>query len=275
MTLGSTLIRLEGSDALAVLHRISTQSLSDLRPGEARTTLFCDFRGRLLHRAAVGMTPDGTVWLMRDDAPGAELRDFIARHVFREEVRIEDRSHAATVRAVRAGQGLSIATLAARDGVPCAVRLAGDFGLLIEPGPEAPPDPETESARVRAGRPRHGYEVRDTFNPFEVGLAHEVHLAKGCFTGQEALMRMVTYRGVRRRLSRARGPGRAPAVPRGIRQEGATAGVLTSAVADESGWIGLAVLKHEACEATAILEIEDAGAIEVEAFAESRPLGLP
>src|SRR5580765_8374234 len=85
-----TLLRLAGRDALAVLHRISTQHLERLAAGETRATLFCDFRGRLLHRAVVTVTSDHAVWLLRPDAPGDELAAFLDRHVFREEVRIED-----------------------------------------------------------------------------------------------------------------------------------------------------------------------------------------
>src|SRR5215471_9468113 len=97
---GSTALRLLGGDALALLHRISTNALLDLGPGGARGTLFCDFRGRLLHRAVVGLDGEGAVWLLRDDAPGAPLAAFIDRHVFRDDVRIDDRSHELAVRRV-------------------------------------------------------------------------------------------------------------------------------------------------------------------------------
>src|SRR5258706_12135430 len=82
-----TLLCLEGRDALALLHRISTQSLLDLAPGQAAATLFCDFRGRLLHRAIVAVTRDRVVWLLRDDAPALPPAAFLARFLFREDVR--------------------------------------------------------------------------------------------------------------------------------------------------------------------------------------------
>ena len=83
-------LRLDGADALALLHRLSTAFLADLAPGEGRATLFCDFRGRLLHRAWVARDPGGAIWLLRPDAKAAELAAFIDRHVFREQVRIEE-----------------------------------------------------------------------------------------------------------------------------------------------------------------------------------------
>src|SRR5882672_5000249 len=86
----STLLRLTGRDVLPLLHRTTTQALDDLVPGVARTTLFCDFRGRLLHRATVAVTGDGTVWLLRADAGGTDLAAAIEKSVFRDDVRVED-----------------------------------------------------------------------------------------------------------------------------------------------------------------------------------------
>src|SRR5258706_14781603 len=78
-----TLLCLEGRDALALLHRISTQSLLDLAPGQAAATLFCDFRGRLLHRAIVAGTGDPVAWLPRADAPALPPAGFLPPVPFR------------------------------------------------------------------------------------------------------------------------------------------------------------------------------------------------
>jgi len=108
-----------------------------------------------------------------------------------------------------------------------------------------------------------------------VNLAHEVHLAKGCYTGQEALQRLVTYDSVRRRLVRVAGSGAAPVVPRAIAGPDGAAGVLTSATAAEPGtWIGLAVVKHEAATGSVSLRIDGGPTIErVEPFELTRPEG--
>src|SRR5438093_6253065 len=100
---GGTLIRLEGRDALPLLHRLTTQKLDDLSDGEARLTLFCDFRGRLLHRVAVLRATDA-VWLVRDDAPAHELIAHLDRHIFRDDVRMVDAGAGLAIRA-RGGAG--------------------------------------------------------------------------------------------------------------------------------------------------------------------------
>jgi folate-binding protein YgfZ len=240
---GAKLLRLPGRDALAVLNRLSTNALLDLEPAQARRTLFCDFRGRLLFRATVVREGDGEVWL-GGDGPGGELAAYIERHVFREDVRIEDVNAAA-------------------------------WALDTPEPPRA--DLEGERRRIGSGTPRHGHEIRDEFNPFEVGLHHEVHLAKGCYTGQEALMRLVTYNSVRRGLTRFEGAGGPPVVPADVTLAGEPVGRLTSSVADGSGgWLGLAVLRPDACAEPGSLEIAGRRDVRVaEPFPVGRPLGLP
>ena len=61
----STALRLTGRDVLPLLHRTTSNALDDLPLLGARATLFCDFRGRLQHRAVVAMASDGAVWLLR------------------------------------------------------------------------------------------------------------------------------------------------------------------------------------------------------------------
>ena len=269
----ATLLRLSGADALAVLHRISTQSLVDLEPGSCRMTLFCDFRGRLLHRAAVARGREGAVWLVREDAPAEELAAHLDRHIFRENVRVEeDAAHRGGVRAVPGGFGLAAGTVVEQGGAPFRLEIGPSFGLEVG---ERSSDPDAERLRILAGRPRHGHEIAPAFNPFEVGLAHEVHLDKGCFTGQEALLRLVTYGGVRRRLALVTGAGGAPGVPRDLLNRSKVAGVLTSSAGAEPGWAGLAVIRHEALEAPSDLEVEGAGTVgRPQAFPATHPLGL-
>ena len=239
--LRTTAIRLGGRDALPLLNRVSTNALLDLAPGQARPTLFCDFRGRLLHRAVVYRARDESVWLLRDDAPGAELAAFVDRFVFREDVALEDRSEALVVTRAPAG---APGTTEETGGVP--TRVALEAGMLWI---GATPTVADERARIAAGRPGHRHEIVEEFNPFEVGLGDEVHLDKGCYTGQEALQRLTTYGSVRRRLARVAGVGSPPAPPADLTWNGEPVGRLTSVAPDgEGGWKGLAVIRIDCLE---------------------------
>lgn len=270
----STALRLTGRDALAVLHRISTNALEDLIPGRARGTLFCDFRGRLLHRALVAVAGDGGVWLLRDDAPAAALLAHVDRHVFREDVRFEDRSGELPV---SRDETLEIepGALVERDGVPVAARPESGPGLALA-APGAGDELGRERRRILAGWAAHGREIVEAFTPYEVALAHEVHLDKGCFTGQEALQRLTTYRSVRRRLARVSGSGPPPSPPLELLRGSDKAGVLTSAIAIENDrWLGLAVVKNDVLDSGGALALADGRALDSDPFPPSCPLGRP
>jgi len=261
----STALRLTGRDALPLLHRMTTQALADLRPGDARATLWCDFRGRLLHRAVVAVAADGAVWLLRDDAPGASLAEALDRSIFRDDVTVDDRSATLPV-ALEAGTPGATGVLESNADGPRVVATGDGTRLVVGGGGR--PLPERE--RIERLHPRHGHEIAEAFQPFEVGLAHEVHLAKGCFTGQEALQRLVTYDSVRRRIAHVRFGGPAPGLPGEVRAGGERAGVLTSAVEGD----GLAVIRHEVLEGGVPLVLADGRALEVVSAPEpSRPLG--
>lgn len=274
-----TLLRLEGRDALALLHRISTQSLLELAPGEARATLFCDYRGRLLHRAWVAVTGDRTIWLLRDDAPTIPLADFLERFVFREDVRIGVSREDWSVRHVPSNVGLSPGMVRERDGLPHEIQTRPDWSLVLVP-PTAPPAlPELERARILAGLPRHGHEIAESFTPFEVGLGPEVHLRKGCYTGQEALLRLTTYKSVRRRLVRMSGTGAPPPTPRELRHAGEVVGWITSSAPEIDpprgpGWTGLAIAARELCDPKIELTEEGRPVAIVQVFEQLPPLGM-
>lgn len=283
MSSAPTLLRLTGRDVLAVLQRISSQHLEDLARGTARTTLFCDFRGRLLHRAAVARGADGAVWLVRDDAPGPPLLQHVDRHVFREDVTIEDLSSGRVVWAEWSGEDQ--AAIEEQDGVPASVPEGHGFRLRLAPlGAAAPPAAEArERERIGHGRPRHGHEIHEDFNPYEVGCADEVHLSKGCYTGQEALQRLVTYGSVRRLPVLVRGHGPPPEVPRDLVGHSGAAGRLTSAApgggTDE--WIGIAIVRRDALASATVGAAPPfgldggAGIAWFSPYPERRPLGRP
>jgi folate-binding protein YgfZ len=255
-------VRLSGRDVLAVLHNISTQSLLDLAPGQARLALFCDFRGRLLHRVHAARVSDGSTWLVREDRGGASLAALLERVVFREDVRIEDLSASLGVTpefgepsgAASSGgpkpapgdRSDGLGTVLDHDGRPTRIEIPGcpAFSISDSPALVAPDAARWNGERIDRGWAAHGHEVSEAFTPFDVNLGHGLHLDKGCFTGQETLMRLVTYGSLRRRLIRVRGAGASPTERSLLDLDGAEVATLTSAAESGSGWVALAVAKQ-------------------------------
>jgi hypothetical protein len=293
--LASGVLRLTGRDVLPVLHNVSTQSLLDLAPGDARLALLCDFRGRLLHRFAAARLTDGSVWLVREDGGGASLADAIRKIVFREDVRIDDESDRWQVRAEfgdgRAAPGADMPGVEAAgpgaeppgpgraietQGRLTRIEIGGCPTLVLSESRSALDSDAAawSRARIERGWAAHGHEVSEAFTPFDVNLGAGVHLDKGCFTGQETLMRLVTYGDLRRRLVRVSGAGRMPeALP--LRDSaGQDVGVLASALASGPGWSGLAVVKTSAANEGTELVAGDGGPVRVDrVFAFVQPAG--
>ena len=279
MATSSLLLRLSGADALPLLHRISTQALEDLALGEARATLFCDFRARLLFRAHAARLLDDSIWLVHENAPGAELAAHLDKHIFREDVKLEDLSEQFVVRGRVGGPDAGTGAVITTERRPALIDVGLATALEVVPAsPGAWPDEQRyvwEVARVASGRPRHGHEIAATFHPFEVNLWDEVHLSKGCYTGQEVLQRLMTYKSVRRQLARVASRGVPPATPVPACIGDERIGTVTSAVPAGQGWAGLAVLSERAFQGLEV-RVEDGPALsEVVPFESRLPRGLP
>jgi folate-binding protein YgfZ len=285
-------IRLSGRDVLTVLHNISTQSLLDLAPGQARLALFCDFRGRLLHRVHAARVSDGSVWLVREDGGGASLAASLERVVFREDVRIEDLSaglgvtpefgetpgaaHSGGPNPASGDGSDGLGSVVDHDGAPTRIEIPGcpAFSISDAAGFAALNAARWNQERIERGWAAHGHEVSEAFTPFDVNLGHGVHLDKGCFTGQETLMRLVTYGSLRRRLVRVRGAGAIPETPALRDAAGGDAGTLSSARPSAGGWVALAVVKQAAAPEGGELLAHDSRAVRVErVFPFAQPAG--
>lgn len=101
-----------------------------------------------------------------------------------------------------------------------------------------------EARRVEMGRPQHGSELTDAFNPLESGLAWVCAENKGCYTGQEIIARQITYDKVTRSLVRLRSDLPLTAGDP-INVSGRRIGsVTTSALSPTRGPLALAIVKQ-------------------------------
>jgi tRNA-modifying protein YgfZ len=112
-----------------------------------------------------------------------------------------------------------------------------------------PGAPETlEALRVSAGRPRWGMELTDQVIPLEAGLLERaISQSKGCYTGQEVIVRILHRGHVNRHLRRLVFEAGAPEAGTELFEPGVerARGVVTSAVENDAGALGLGYVRRE------------------------------
>lgn len=270
------MIEVTGTDRVSYLDNVTTQQLGDARPGEVRGAMVLDVHGAPLATFWVVVHAERLA-LLAPPASATHVLEVLATRTF-----LSDARFAPTDAPVWALRGDGIDAALAEVGVtglaPGHWRLVGD-GLVVRHafGAQVVGDDladrlaaldevttgvaaDLDAARVRAGEPVQGREIAAPRLPEEVGLLPtHVHLAKGCYPGQEAVARMWMLGRPRRRLARVRVEGDVAAgwVAGTGRQK-----VEVTAVADGHG---LAFVPADATVGDRH-EGEDGAAVAVEAF---------
>jgi tRNA-modifying protein YgfZ len=274
-------LRLDGSSALGLLHRISTNDVEHLAADSGCPTIFTNAHARVLDRVTVFRRSDA-VLLLGEPGRAQPLQQYVQRNIFfGDDVQIADRAdqtrafdlHGPQATQVLGQLAPELTTLPLLAG--CAVTVAEAPVYVVRRQPVSEQRwtlivPEAEAAtvwqqitaagtqpagslvynvlRVRAGRPSVGRELTTDYIPLEIGLWDEVSFSKGCYTGQEIIARMES----RNRLAKIlvtldlAQPVDAPAE---IFAEGRSAGQLTSSVTAPDGMIyALGVIKTPLAE---------------------------
>lgn len=277
------ILHASGRDPVRMVDGLATADIGAVTPGRAAYTLFLTAKGRVVADARVLATDKG---LLIDTDPAAipALRAHLEKYVpplfarFQEVsedwavlgVYGERATEVAAAAVARLGGHGTPATDLPEEGVVAmeggyAVRtlITGDDGwdlfgpaagrdsmveALLDAG-GAPGDPEAlEALRVAAGRPRYGRELTEDVIPLEAGLLDRaIDQEKGCYTGQEVIVRILHRGHVNRHLRRLEFSGQAPAPGTALFQEGLAKprGVVTSAVQNDAGALGLGYVRRE------------------------------
>jgi folate-binding protein YgfZ len=276
-------VTVTGPARLAWLDSLTSQALATLAPGSSAETLLLDPNGRLEH--SIRVVDDGvTAWLFVDAAQAAPLAAWLDRMRFMMRVEVAD----ATTQWATLGQLLPddaepLVAPAAPNGVPllwrdpwAAVQAGGwqyaadaqhpgaafpAVELLVErdrlaaiadavrAGSAAVAGAlALEALRIAAWRPRMS-EVDERSIPHELDwLRSAVHLAKGCYRGQETVAKVHNLGHPPRRLVMLHLDGSdalLPAPGAEVRSGDAVVGAVTSAARHhELGPIALAVVKR-------------------------------
>jgi len=252
------LVHAGGPDARDLLHRVLTQDVRGLPPGGAAHFALLTVKGHLVAEGQLLVLPDG-VLLDVDPAAAPELRAQLAKMIIMDDVTLTDRSDGwrvlpllgpgAQAAAEAHGAGLS-RWVNRRRGVPAvdllvpADRAEALRAGLVEAGAAALDEADLEALRIAGGVGRWGAELDASRLPMEAGLtADAISFTKGCYLGQEVVVRATSRGQIQRGLVLLRLPDQAGPGSR-LSADGAEAGTVTSAAATPEGRLGLGYLRR-------------------------------
>lgn len=236
-------LRVSGGDAESYLQGQVSQDVAALALGQSAWSLILQPQGKVDAWFRITRVAADGFLLDVDPGFGETLLARVKRFMMRVKVELE----------------LATWTLHAYDqhiepGTIDAPLLAPSFdGLgtdVIAPELQPPDQPQQSPddylrRRIEAGVPAMGSELGESTIPAEARIVDaSVSFTKGCYTGQELVAR-VDSRGdnTPRRLKIVSGSGSA-AVGAELTNDDAVAGELTSVVATDDGWVGLAYVKR-------------------------------
>lgn len=250
----------EGPDRLDWLHQLTTQALTDLPAGVPTETLVLSPHGQVEHHAE--LIDDGArTWLFVEPGDAPQLAAWLERMRFLTRVDVREESgrwamltllgpnaagHLAEVEPAlirpRRWPDSALDLLVPRAGAATA------FAALVAAGVRPAGHEAFEALRVAAGHARLHVDTDPRTLVHEAGwIASALHLAKGCYRGQETVARVHNLGRPPRRLVQVHLDGSGVLLPpRGtpLQEDGRPAGVLTSVVRHhELGPLGLALMK--------------------------------
>jgi folate-binding protein YgfZ len=217
-------LRATGSDRVRFLQGMLSNDVAGLAVGDWCRATMLSVKGRVL--ALVDACNEGdAVVLITEAAFGQKLHDLLDRHLIADDVTLTPQQQPLhRVWDSAAAVWTAPPVWATRAGSPSAA---------------------LEALRVEAGLPRYGVDVSEEHFPFEANLARALSFGKGCYAGQEVVVRATTRGGAKKKLLGLRLDQVVPVGTRLVDEGGVDVGQLTSvATSPRLGNIALGYVHH-------------------------------
>jgi len=282
-------------DRAALLHRLSSNHIERLKPGEGTQTVLTTQIGRIIDLLTVHCLDDALL-LVTSPGRGRAIFSHLRKNIFfNDKVQAEDASAALgqltlygpRATALLAALGLPGAELPPFGIVAASWREAplyvartlpiggaglsliaapaalAELGAALQAAGAAPLDEAThEVLRVEQGQAAYGHELSLEYIPLETGLWGAVSFDKGCYVGQEIIARMESRGRLAKQLRGLRFalPPQLAAEPQTplakLAVRGKEAGDLTSlAESPRHGLIGLAYVRTAHAEPGTLVSV--------------------
>jgi aminomethyltransferase len=284
-------IFMRGRDRAALLHRLSTNDIERLKPGEGTLTVLTTPIGRIIDLLTVHALNDALLIVTSPDQ-GPPVFGHLRRNIFfNDQVTLDaaGRTHAqmalygpkaACLIAELTGAAIDLPLHGITTTVIAGVRLliarrkpiGGDSFTLYIPsdGYDAvyaalltsatPIDSDTlDVLRIEQGYGAFGRELSQEYIPLETGLLDAVSFSKGCYVGQEIIARMESRGRLAKRLCGLQ-LSQPVTPPAKLVCDGRDAGDITSAaVSPRFGPIALAYVRTAYAEPGTVVGVEGTG----------------
>lgn len=208
-----TLLRMYGRDPLKMIQGLATNDIAGAPENRSVYTVFLTPKGKLVGDARVIRRPGGDIWIEADDAAAVNIEANMKKFVPPLFARFEALPYYGIV-GIYGARAHEISEI-----IPHEAALANSFRAeavdiivphdkveatlaAVESAGAAHIDYEAyEIARIEAGEPKWGAELTEDVIPLEAGLrAAAISETKGCYTGQEIIIRILHRGHVNRHL---------------------------------------------------------------------------
>lgn len=290
-------IRMRGEHAADLLHRLSTNDMKRLQPGQGARTVLTTPIGRIIDLLTIYVQDDSLIAITGPGQGGTVFSHLRKNIFFNDKVTLEPlgRSHGqfalygpfasallsqlsdapmndlalhSTMRVSIASHEVVIARTLPLGGAGFRLLIPAEgvdvvHMALLDAGAVTLDAATGDVLRVEAGYPAVGHELSQDYIPLETDLDDAISFTKGCYVGQEIIARMES-RG--RRAKALRGlrftPNEALATPAKLEVEGKDAGDLTSVVVSPRfGSIGLGYVRSAHLEGGVSLGVSGTDAV--------------
>jgi len=220
--------RMSGKDAGGLLHRLTTNEMRNLQPGQGVVNIFTNAKGRIVDVVEMLRHKDDYL-LITSPGRATTLVQWIEKYTFIEDVRGEDATSTYALFSIFGKIPSDFANWPLGeiqphhfiethlDGVDVLLQRTGGiapdgYNVLVDSKSAMPvwnflcarAEPigfsTYDTLRIHAGIPAAGREITEEQNPHEVDLLPYINFEKGCYIGQEVVARLDTYDKVQRQL---------------------------------------------------------------------------
>ncbi len=196
--------RMYGRDPVRMIQGLVSNDVANAPIDTAVYSTFLTPKGRMVGDARIVRRPDNEVWIEAD----AQALDSIEVHLKKSVPPLFARAQRLSDVHVIGVYGPRSADVELASELRLATSYTGDAGFdFIVRGDAILPDlprlsfDELEVLRIEPGTPRCGAELTEDVIPLEAGLRHSaISESKGCYTGQEVIIRILHRGHVNRHL---------------------------------------------------------------------------